>query len=52
MDPCPSYCFGVWGLFVYTVDEPEDLLRLQAWGVDAVFSNGPAKARLVLAQNA
>jgi glycerophosphoryl diester phosphodiesterase len=39
-------------MFVYTVDEPEDLLRLQAWGVDAVFSNGPTKARLVLAQNA
>ena len=35
-------------IFVYTVDEPEDLLRLKAWGVDAVFSNGPAKARLVL----
>lgn len=35
-------------MFVYTVDEPEDLLRLQAWGVDGVFSNGPAKAKLVL----
>jgi glycerophosphoryl diester phosphodiesterase len=35
--------------FVYTVDEPEDLLRLRAWGVDAVFSNVPAKAKLVLA---
>ena len=35
--------------FVYTADEPEDLLRLKAWGVDAVFSNGPAKAKLVLA---
>jgi glycerophosphoryl diester phosphodiesterase len=38
-------------IFVYTVDEPEDLLKLQAWGVDGVFSNGPAKARLVLATN-
>lgn len=37
-------------VFVYTVDEPEDLLRLQAWGVDGVFSNGPAKAKLVLAK--
>lgn len=35
-------------MFVYTVDEPDDLLRLQAWGVDGVFSNRPAKARLVL----
>lgn len=35
-------------MFAYTVDEPEDLLRLKAWGVDGVFSNGPAKAKLVL----
>jgi glycerophosphoryl diester phosphodiesterase len=35
-------------MFVYTVDEPEDLLRLQAWGVDGVFCNRPAKAKLVL----
>ena len=35
-------------MFAYTVDEAEDLLRLQAWGVDGVFSNGPAKAKLVL----
>ena len=39
-------------IFVYAVDEPDDLLRLQAWGVDGVFSNGPAKAKLVLAKNA
>jgi glycerophosphoryl diester phosphodiesterase len=38
-------------MFAYTVDEPEDLLRLKAWGVDGVFSNGPAKAKLVLAEN-
>ena len=38
-------------MFVYTVDEPEDLLRLKSWGVDAVFSNGPAKAKLVLSAN-
>jgi glycerophosphoryl diester phosphodiesterase len=36
-------------MFAYTVDEPEELLKLQAWGVDGVFSNGPAKAKLVLA---
>ena len=35
-------------MFVYTVDERQDLLRLQSWGVDAVFSNGPAKAKLAL----
>lgn len=35
-------------MFVYTVDEPEDLLRLQQWGVDGVFSNGPGKARKAL----
>jgi glycerophosphoryl diester phosphodiesterase len=34
-------------MFVYTVDEPADLHRLQAWGVDGVFSNGPAKARCI-----
>lgn len=38
-------------MFVYTVDEPEDLLKLQSWGVDGVFSNGPAKARSVLMPN-
>jgi glycerophosphoryl diester phosphodiesterase len=39
-------------MFVYTVDEPKDLLKLQAWGVDGVFSNGPAAAKLVLAVKA
>jgi glycerophosphoryl diester phosphodiesterase len=39
-------------MFVFTVDEPEDLLRLQAWGVDGVYSNAPAKAKLVLAAKA
>ena len=38
-------------MFAYTVDEPEDLLRLQAWGVDGVFCNGPAAARIVLSDN-
>jgi glycerophosphoryl diester phosphodiesterase len=38
-------------MFAYTVDEPEDLLRMRAWGVDAVFSNGPAKAKNLLAVN-
>ncbi len=34
--------------FVYTVDEPEDLLMLNEWGVDGVFCNSPAKAKEVL----
>lgn len=38
-------------IYVYTVDQAEDLLRLKKWGVDGVFSNGPAKAKLVLLQN-
>jgi glycerophosphoryl diester phosphodiesterase len=38
-------------MFVYTVDEPQDLFRLQSWGVDAVFSNGPAKSKLALEGN-
>lgn len=37
-------------IFAYTVDEPEDLIRLQKWGVDGVFCNGPAKAKGVLAK--
>ncbi|WP_339726328.1 glycerophosphodiester phosphodiesterase family protein [uncultured Paraglaciecola sp.] len=37
-------------IFIYTVDEAEDLLRLQEWGVDGVFCNGPAKAKLVLTE--
>jgi glycerophosphoryl diester phosphodiesterase len=39
-------------MFVYTVDEPEELLRLQAWGVDGVFCNRPAKAKQVLLESA
>lgn len=37
-------------IYVYTVDQTADLLRLEQWGVDAVFSNGPAKAKLSLQQ--
>ena len=33
---------------VYTVDQPEDLLQLQNWGVDAVFCNSPLSAKLIL----
>lgn len=35
---------------VYTVDQPEDLLRLQSWGVDAVFCNNPLNAKLALSE--
>lgn len=37
-------------VFVYTVDQPRDLLNLQAWGVDGVFCNAPAKAKKVLSR--
>ncbi|WJG10062.1 glycerophosphodiester phosphodiesterase family protein [Aliiglaciecola sp. LCG003] len=33
---------------VYTVDQPEDLVKLKSWGVDAVFCNNPMNARLAL----
>lgn len=33
---------------VYTVDQPEDLISLRDWGVDAVFCNNPGNARLAL----
>jgi glycerophosphoryl diester phosphodiesterase len=32
-------------VFVYTVDEPEDLRLLLSWQVDGVFSNAPAAAK-------
>lgn len=38
-------------VMAYTVDQPQELLKLRDWGVDAVFSNGPGKARAVLARN-
>ncbi|MGS2721815.1 glycerophosphodiester phosphodiesterase [Paraglaciecola aestuariivivens] len=37
-------------LFVYTVDEAEDLLQLKDWKVDGVFCNNPGHARKVLQQ--
>lgn len=30
-------------VFVYTVNTPEDIARMQAWGVDGVFSNYPER---------
>lgn len=35
-------------VYVYTVDEPEDLLALNRLGADGVFTNYPARARDVL----
>lgn len=36
-------------VLVYTVDHPEDMLMLKAWGVDGIFTNIPHIARSVLA---
>lgn len=33
---------------VYTVDQPEELIKLRNWGVDAVFCNNPLNARTAL----
>ena len=38
-------------IFVYTVDEEADLLKLKDWGVDGVFCNAPGLARSILEQN-
>ena len=38
-------------IFVYTVDEEADLLKLKDWGVDGVFCNAPGKARNILNQS-
>lgn len=35
-------------VYVYTVDEPEDILGLQAMGVDGIFANHPQHARQVI----
>ena len=37
-------------VFVYTVDEEEDLLKLKSWGVDGVFCNAPGLAKSILNQ--
>jgi len=36
-------------VFVYTVDQKEDLLLLRDWKIDGVFCNAPGKARQILA---
>ena len=35
-------------VLVFTVDEPDDMVSLQAMGVDGIFTNHPALARSVL----
>jgi glycerophosphoryl diester phosphodiesterase len=37
-------------IYVYTVDEEADLLKLKSWGVDGVFCNAPGLARKILNQ--
>lgn len=32
-------------VFVYTVDHPQDILQMRAWGVDGIFTNVPDVAR-------
>lgn len=38
-------------VFVYTVDQSDDIARLQSYGVDGIFSNYPARSRQRLLQN-
>lgn len=38
-------------VFVYTVDQSDDITRLQSYGVDGIFSNYPARSRQRLLQN-
>lgn len=35
-------------VYVYTVDEPEDILLLQQWQVDGIFTNHPRHTRNIL----
>lgn len=35
-------------VYVYTVDEPEDMLQLKQWGVTGIFTNVPKIAKSVL----
>lgn len=37
-------------VFVYTVDQPQELAKLYAWGVDGVFSNAPGAAKAVVSK--
>ena len=35
-------------VYVYTVDEPEDMLQLKLWGVTGIFTNVPEIAKRVV----
>ncbi|MDX1676569.1 glycerophosphodiester phosphodiesterase [Arsukibacterium sp.] len=37
-------------VFVYTVDQPDDIRRLTEYGVDGIFSNFPARSRTLAQQ--
>jgi glycerophosphoryl diester phosphodiesterase len=37
-------------VYVYTVDQPDDIARMQQYGVDGIFSNYPARSRQQLAE--
>ncbi|WP_419162812.1 glycerophosphodiester phosphodiesterase [Candidatus Palauibacter sp.] len=36
------------GVFVWTVNDPDDMRRLLAWGVDGLVSDAPGRARRIL----
>ena len=36
------------GVFVWTVNEPDDMRRLLAWGVDGLVTDAPGRARRIL----
>ena len=38
-------------VFVYTVDNDEDMKMLKAWGVTGIFTNVPQRASQILASN-
>lgn len=39
-----------WKLFVWTVNRPAEMRRLQAWGVDGLITNHPDRAKSCLAR--
>ncbi|MCY7295368.1 glycerophosphodiester phosphodiesterase [Alteromonas sp. a30] len=45
-----AHQFGL-AVRVYTVDLPQDIEMLQKWGVDAIFSNFPKRAKQLIAEN-
>ena len=38
-------------VFVYTVDNDEDMKMLKAWGVNGIFTNVPQRASQILTSN-